>query len=87
MRELYTTPAFDRDIQRVPKLIATEAKIIIPELCKNPTNNQLGVKQLVNVRGNIYRARIDEYRLIYSFTAKTVILKRLAHRSKVYFSL
>ena len=87
MRDLFTTPAFDRDIRAAPSLIVDDIRTLTPELLRDPISPQLGVKKLIGVQGSLYRIRLNEYRLVYSYTLKTVVFRRLAHRSTVYRGL
>ncbi len=53
----------------------------IDELLINPTPSSS--KKLVGHK-NFYRARVDKYRIIYSFDEKTLSVKHIAKRDEVY---
>ncbi len=74
MRDLRATERFRRDVATLPSHIRSETNDLIQQLRHDPLDPTIDTKKLSGVRGNTYRARVGEYRLVYSFTPKTLLL-------------
>ena len=88
VRQLRTTPNFQRQYRRLTRSIQREANETAQQLRLNPLDASLGVKKLEDVAGNLYRVALcGEYRLVYSFTKSAVVLHHIGHRRDVYETL
>lgn len=87
MRVLQVSPQFQKDWRDVPSSVREEASDISRRLLINPVDPSLLTKKLQGIVPVAWRVRIGQYRLIYSFTKKSVILHRIRLRKDVYRSL
>lgn len=85
MRELFVTNQFEKDLRKLPKNTQTEADFKVQLLQKDPLEQTLDIKKLKGFRDPaLYRMRIGAYRILYSFTARALILHRIKHRKDMY---
>jgi len=84
MRDLALTARFCKECTGLPRSLQREIDELAVILCRDPLDASLDIKKLQAVAGNLYRVRLGEWRVIYSFTKKTVLLRGVAHRSDVY---
>lgn len=85
MRELFVTNQFEKDLRKLPKDTQIEANFKVQFLQKDPLEQTLDVKKLKGFRDPaLYRMRIGAYRVLYSFTARALILHRIKHRKDMY---
>ena len=86
MRALYSSARFKREFARLPRAVRLEANEAAQLLRDDPLDPTFDPIQLTDVRGTLYRVQIGEYRLIYSFTSKTLLLVAVGHRRDIYRS-
>jgi mRNA-degrading endonuclease RelE of RelBE toxin-antitoxin system len=84
MLDLFATPRFCKDLQKIPRnfIIPIDKAVLL--LRQHPLNNVLNIKKLKGIRPTVWRVRLGTYRLIYSFTKTSLILHRLRHRKDIY---
>lgn len=78
--------SFPKDLRPLPKTIILKAMKLLVALQTDPYSEQ--TKKLVG-EGNLYRARLGDYRLIYEIdeAEKEVTVYYLRHRRDVYRQL
>lgn len=85
MRELFVTNQFIKDLRKLPKEIQVQTDSEIEFLRENPVGHSSNVKKLKGFHNPaLYRLRIGAYRVLYSFTASSLTLHRIAHRKDIY---
>lgn len=85
MRELFVTKQFEKDLRKLPKDTQIEADVKVQLLQTDPIGQTLDVKKLKGFHDPaLYRIRIGAYRILYSFTARALILHRIKHRKDMY---
>jgi mRNA-degrading endonuclease RelE of RelBE toxin-antitoxin system len=87
MRELIATRQFEKDFSRIPTKIIAHADVAVSKLRKDPFDISLDTKKLSYISPAVYRVRIRQYRLIYSFTKTSLTLHRFRHRKDIYRNL
>ncbi len=78
------TARFRKDCALLRPDLQRELNDIAEQLRRDPLDSALNAKKLTAVAGNLYRARMGDYRIVYSFTSKTLLLRGIAHRKDVY---
>lgn len=86
MRVLFLTPRFEKDLRAVPSQIQLLANATTQKLILDPRDKQLNTKKLIGIHPPVWRVRLGDYRLIYTFTKDEVTLHRIRHRKDVYES-
>ena len=84
MLDLLVTPQFRKDLKKIPHTILTVADVVIISLRSNPLDPKFDIKKLVNFKPAMWRLRIGQYRLVYSFDKQSLILHRFRHRKDIY---
>lgn len=84
MRQLQVTHEFRHQFGRLPQPVQGEVTDVAQLLRSDPLEPTLNPKRLVRVAGNQYRVRLGQYRLVYSFTPKTLLLRTIGRRGNVY---
>ncbi|MFH1145776.1 MAG: type II toxin-antitoxin system RelE/ParE family toxin [bacterium] len=87
MRELLVTNQFRRDLRVLPASVKREVDFIVELLLTNPLDPLFDIKKLHGVRLRLWRVRIGNYRLLYSFTFRQLMAHRICHRREVYLGL
>ncbi|MBI2577487.1 MAG: type II toxin-antitoxin system RelE/ParE family toxin [Candidatus Wildermuthbacteria bacterium] len=87
MRDLFSTPQFEKDLAKTPREVRSRADNTISILREDPLAHTLNLKKLKGFTPSVYRVRIGSYRLAYSFTKTTLTLHRFRHRKDIYRSL
>ena len=84
MRKLLVTTQFEKDLTKIPTEIRQKADQLIPILLENPLDAQLNIRKIRDIKARVYRVRVGQYRLTYSFTETSLTLHRFRHRKDVY---
>ena len=87
MREVFATPQFRKDLRKIPSDFLLRIDQVMRMLRENPLHPHLDLKKLVRIHPPAWRVRVGSYRLIYSFTAREVVLYRIRHRKDIYESM
>jgi len=86
MRFIFITDQFKKDFKKVPINIQTSAYKKSEKLRINILDKSLSIRKL-RFKNNLWRMRINQYRLIYSFNEDKIILHRILHRKDIYKKL
>ncbi|HEY3303266.1 MAG TPA: type II toxin-antitoxin system RelE/ParE family toxin [Candidatus Binatia bacterium] len=80
---LYLRPAAEKDLQWLPREVASRVERAINRLCDEPRPR--GSKKLSGYE-NEWRVRVGDYRILYTIddAKKEVRIARVAHRREVY---
>jgi mRNA interferase RelE/StbE len=87
MRTLLVTPQFEKDLPAIPEAIKAHANEVVTSLRDNPTDAHLHLKKLNLFGRDFWRARVGNYRIIYTFDQSSLTLHRFRHRKDVYRNL
>ena len=87
MRELLVTSQFEKDCRSLPVFVRQHADGVIVRLRTNPLDASLNLRKLKEIGDDLWRVRVGNYRLVYSFSETSLILYRLRHRKDVYRNL
>ena len=86
MRFIVVTNQFKKDFKKVPMNIQIKAHEKTEKLCINILDKSLNICKL-KLKDNLWRIRINQYRLVYSFDKDSIILHRILHRKDIYNQL
>ena len=78
------TPAFARDLEKLPLKNQEYVLAAIAVLENNPFGPPPGVKKLKGKGIGQWRLRIGNYRVRYDIIQKDVVLYRVRHRKDIY---
>ncbi len=84
MLELLVTPQFKKDLSKIPSQIVSQADILTSKLSENPLDPKLNITKLKGFKEPVWRVRLGNYRLVYTFNKTSLILLRIRHRKDVY---
>ncbi|MBI4437965.1 type II toxin-antitoxin system RelE/ParE family toxin [Candidatus Uhrbacteria bacterium] len=85
MRELIVTRQFTKDFRLLDPIMQSKAERVAQQLRIRPTNIAFPIKKLQGfARPPLWRVRLGDYRLIYTFDRTSVTLHRISHRKDVY---
>lgn len=84
MLRLLATKQFQKDIKKLPTYIVNTADNIIPKLRLDPLDGNLNIKKLKNIEPTVWRLRVGNYRLVYTFNKANITLLRFRHRKNIY---
>lgn len=84
MLKLLATKQFQKDLKKLPTYIVSIADNIIPKLRLDPLDSNLNIKKLKNIEPTVWRLRVGNYRLVYSFDKANLSLLRFRHRKDIY---
>ena len=84
MLKLLATKQFQKDLKKLPTYIVDTTDNIIPKLRLDPLNSGLNIKKLKNIEPTVWRLRIGNYRLVYTFNKESLTLLRFRHRKDIY---
>lgn len=87
MREILITPQFKKDFSKIPFIIRVQTDAVVAVLRNNPLDKSLNIKKLKGFKDKIWRARINQYRLVYIFNSISLTLLRICHRKDIYKKL
>ena len=84
MRNLVLSHTFRKDSRKIPETIKIRATRVVDILMSDPLADELDINQIKGHSKKVFRVRIGNYRLIYSFTRKDLVLLRFKQRKDIY---
>jgi len=87
MRAITATPSFQRDVKKLPREILDRADLAIQTLRAEDPAPNLDIKKLRLSGRPLFRVRVGDYRLVYSFDGDSLLLLAFRHRKDVYKGL
>lgn len=84
MRSLLVTPQFRKDLAKISTEIRQKSNHLTSILLENPLDPKLNIRKSTGIKDKVYRVRIGQYRLTYSFTETSFTLHRFRHRKDIY---
>lgn len=83
-RELYTSNAFLRNFKKLNNQIKLDIEMKSDKLTLDPFHKELNIKKLKGYKDSYRVVIINNFRLIYSFDDKYILLLDIKHRKDIY---
>jgi addiction module RelE/StbE family toxin len=84
MHKILTTPTFRDDRKGLPDHTEEKLERTFALLREHPLPQELDIKKLKGYQRKIFRIRLNDYRLLYTFDKETVTLLQVDQRKDVY---
>jgi len=84
MYKILTTPTFRDDRKNLPDHTEQKLDRVFTLLREHPLPQELDIKKLKGYQRKIFRIRLNDYRLLYTFDKETITLLQIDQRKDVY---